>query len=309
MARTALSLLGIKGFDSGFYLPDSGQKIKSPSLTSGDAPLNKVNPAGLQNSNDDQAAKHSIAAKGNVTRLGLTGEKNACTEIVAEIPSKLLDNTQERGSIFDEDSSDNNSLRSQFARSPQASPTVSIKMEVVDPYLSQPLAPTTTHKTYGHSKDAPIILDEEVKRPEPSPLPRLVSESPLYFPPSPLDNGHEGQFSISTLPEVEPPPRPMRIRRDGVTALEWQVDEVLDSRIKRVGRIRSLEYLVKWKGYDESTWEPRENLIPGCDELVSVFHTKWKQEKPSMLMLARIKKLKRPGRPYKGSRKKARSHS
>ncbi|OJD27197.1 hypothetical protein ACJ73_01402 [Blastomyces percursus] len=301
-------MLKIKHFDP--KATKWGQKIKSPSLTSGDAPRNKVKPAGLQNSNDDQAAKHSIAAKRNITCLGLTGKKNAYTEIVAKIPSKLLDNTQERGSIFDEDSSDDNSLRSQFARSRQASPTVSIEMEVVEPYLSQPLAPIITDKTHRHSKDAPIILDKEVKRPEPSPLPRLVSESPLHFPPSPLDNnGHEGQFSTSTLPEVKPPPQPMRIRRDGVMALEWQVDEVLDSRIKRVGGILRLEYLVKWKGYDESTWEPSENLIPGCDELVSAFHTKWKQEKPSMLTLAAMKKLKRPGRPCKGSRKKMRTHS
>ncbi|OJD21176.1 hypothetical protein ACJ73_07487 [Blastomyces percursus] len=290
--------LKIKQFD--YKATKWGQKLESPSLISGDVPPNRVKPAGLQNNNDDQTAKHSITAKSDVTCLDLAGEESRCTETV---PSKLLDNAHGQGNIFNEDSSDDSSLQSLFASSRQTSPTVPIKMEVVEP------PPIITDTTEGQSKDAPIILDEEVERPEPSPLPRHVSESPLHFPPSPRDNSHEGQFSISILPEAGPSPRPIRTRRNGVTALEWQVDEVLDCRIKRAGKRRSLEYLVKWKGYDEPTWEPRENLIPGCDELVSVFHTKWKQEKPSKLTLAAMKKLKRPGRPCMGSRKKMRPHS
>jgi hypothetical protein len=42
------------------------------------------------------------------------------------------------------------------------------------------------------------------------------------------------------------PPPPVEIDRE----LEWQVDEVLDSRWTGRGRNRKLEYLVKWTGYD-----------------------------------------------------------
>lgn len=39
-----------------------------------------------------------------------------------------------------------------------------------------------------------------------------------------------------------------------------------------------IEYLLKWKGYDETqnTWEPKENLT--CDELMRVFEEKHKKK-------------------------------
>ena len=46
----------------------------------------------------------------------------------------------------------------------------------------------------------------------------------------------------------------------------WEVEQILDKRIRKVGRSRStqmkVEYLVKWKGFPshESTWEPQQNL-------------------------------------------------
>ena len=41
---------------------------------------------------------------------------------------------------------------------------------------------------------------------------------------------------------------------------EYEVEKIIDKRIKRGGQI---EYLVKWKNYDnpdDNTWEPADNL-------------------------------------------------
>jgi hypothetical protein len=64
---------------------------------------------------------------------------------------------------------------------------------------------------------------------------------------------------------VQPPPPPVEIEDD----VEWEVGEVLDSRIRH----RKLEYLVHWLGYGphERTWEPPEHLANAADA-VSEFH-------------------------------------
>jgi len=51
--------------------------------------------------------------------------------------------------------------------------------------------------------------------------------------------------------------------------LEYEVEDVLDSRIQRNG----LQYLVGWKGYgpEERTWEPAENL-ENAKEAIAAFH-------------------------------------
>uniref|UniRef100_A0AC34F410 Chromo domain-containing protein n=1 Tax=Panagrolaimus sp. ES5 TaxID=591445 RepID=A0AC34F410_9BILA len=46
---------------------------------------------------------------------------------------------------------------------------------------------------------------------------------------------------------------------------EFEVEKILDKK----GSGRSLQYLVKWKGYDETTWEPATNC--GCKELIIAF--------------------------------------
>jgi hypothetical protein len=50
------------------------------------------------------------------------------------------------------------------------------------------------------------------------------------------------------------------------------VEEILDSRRIR----RKLQYLVKWQGYPEPTWEPEEFFADV--QAVDVFHTRYPQK-------------------------------
>ena len=52
--------------------------------------------------------------------------------------------------------------------------------------------------------------------------------------------------------QLQPPPPPVEV--DGEE--EWLVDDILDARI----RYRKLQYLVKWTGYDQPTWEDATNV-------------------------------------------------
>ena len=54
---------------------------------------------------------------------------------------------------------------------------------------------------------------------------------------------------------------------------EWEVDNVLASR--RFGRNKTLQYLIKWKGFLEAhnSWEPKRNL-GNASQLVKEFHDK-----------------------------------
>jgi len=52
--------------------------------------------------------------------------------------------------------------------------------------------------------------------------------------------------------QITPPPLPVIVEEEE----EWEVEEILDSR-----RIRGrLQYLGKWRGYANLTWELEENL-------------------------------------------------
>ena len=63
-----------------------------------------------------------------------------------------------------------------------------------------------------------------------------------------------------------PPPLPELI--DGKE--EYEVKEILDSRLHQ-GRI---QFLVKWEGYDEPTWEPTTNLTTNAKETIAEFYKK-----------------------------------
>jgi len=57
-----------------------------------------------------------------------------------------------------------------------------------------------------------------------------------------------------------PPPLPVVVEGEE----EWDVEEILDS-----GRVRNrLQYLVRWRGYSDPTWEPEDYLaeVEAVDE-------------------------------------------
>ena len=69
--------------------------------------------------------------------------------------------------------------------------------------------------------------------------------------------------------EIPVPPQPIYLEEEDEA--EYEVEEVLDSRI----RWKRMEYLVKWKGYDAShnSWEPAPNL-EHAPKAVQHFHKK-----------------------------------
>lgn len=65
---------------------------------------------------------------------------------------------------------------------------------------------------------------------------------------------HEGSSSKPLSPELS--------IEDGLPY--YQVEHILATRVRRVGRKKVQEFLIKWLGYDDShnSWEPRANLTP-----------------------------------------------
>lgn len=72
--------------------------------------------------------------------------------------------------------------------------------------------------------------------------------------------------------QVQPPPPPIIIDDEP----EWEVEEILYSRF--VGR--TLQYLARWVGYDQPTWEPA-NLFANSPSAVKEFHTALPSQAPT----------------------------
>lgn len=61
---------------------------------------------------------------------------------------------------------------------------------------------------------------------------------------------------------------------------EWEVEKILDSRMKKVGRGSRRELLIKWVGFSDrhNTWEPEKN-VENAHDLLSQFDADY-PEKP-----------------------------
>jgi hypothetical protein len=76
------------------------------------------------------------------------------------------------------------------------------------------------------------------------------------------------RFHVDLLKRAEDDPLPSQIRDDTQPPPlfidgkpEYTIEEIKKARLKRVGRGSRREVLVKWKGYKEETWEPREEFL------------------------------------------------
>ena len=56
----------------------------------------------------------------------------------------------------------------------------------------------------------------------------------------------------------------------------WEVQEILASRIDKALKTKVVEYLILWSGFpeQEATWEPYENLQGTAEETLQTFHQK-----------------------------------
>ena len=76
-------------------------------------------------------------------------------------------------------------------------------------------------------------------------------------------------YNPSTIPDrIQGPPPPVVVDDE----LEWEVEEVLDSRPRR----RKLYYKVRWKNFPPSddSWQPASDLA-NHQELVHEFHSRY----------------------------------
>jgi len=65
--------------------------------------------------------------------------------------------------------------------------------------------------------------------------------------------------------QVTPPPLPVIVEGEDT----WEVEKILDSRRMR----GQLQYLVKWRGFADPTWEPEENLTKV--KAVDIYHKRY----------------------------------
>jgi hypothetical protein len=90
-------------------------------------------------------------------------------------------------------------------------------------------------------------------------LPWSMSAIHPVFHISKLRAYRDGSASFPSRP-VESTRPPAELIDTGEEA--WEVERVVDKRVRRYGRHQRVEYLVLWKGYPEweKTWEPEKNL-------------------------------------------------
>ena len=73
---------------------------------------------------------------------------------------------------------------------------------------------------------------------------------------------------------IQPPPPPITIDDE----LEYEIPEILDSKMDNRRRVCKLLYLVKWTGYEgtdeETSWLPA-NELGHASEIVTEFHTRY----------------------------------
>ena len=92
----------------------------------------------------------------------------------------------------------------------------------------------------------------------------------------------EPSIPNSILNRTQPPPPPITVDDKS----EYEISEILDSKLDNRRRVCKLLYLVKWSGYkgtdEETSWLPA-NELGHVSEIVTEFHTRY-PTKPGPLL-------------------------
>lgn len=77
---------------------------------------------------------------------------------------------------------------------------------------------------------------------------------------------------------IQAPPPPLRIEtKAGVSHAAWEVEEIKSSRRNWEEGGRE-EFEVKWRGFEDCTWEPAEVFSGGGEQILKEFQTKAKND-------------------------------
>lgn len=96
----------------------------------------------------------------------------------------------------------------------------------------------------------------------------FVLDIPVHWRLHPVFNVARLKPSRVDRTREHPPPPPQRSTANA--AAEYEVESI----IEHCGTVaRNLEYLIKWVGYREPTWEPLENLKGGSKEILRDYHS------------------------------------
>ena len=92
-------------------------------------------------------------------------------------------------------------------------------------------------------------------------LPRTWKKVHPVFNIIALKPAHEPVFDSQRAP---PPPPPVLVDNNE----EYEVEEIIDSRFHR----NKLQFLVKWVGYQDPTWQPETDVVGNADEAIETFY-------------------------------------
>ena len=92
-------------------------------------------------------------------------------------------------------------------------------------------------------------------------IPRTWRQVHPVFNVSMLKPAQDPAFDSQRQP---PPPPPVIVDEEE----EYEVEEILDSRLHR----GKLQYLVKWVGYNEPSWQPESDVTGNADEAIEDFY-------------------------------------
>jgi Chromo (CHRromatin Organisation MOdifier) domain len=92
-----------------------------------------------------------------------------------------------------------------------------------------------------------------------------VLDIPEHWRLHPVFNVSRLKLSKVDRTREHPPPPPLH----STATVEYEVKSICEHRGTTV---RDLEYLVKWIGYTEATWEPLENLRGSSNKLLGEYH-------------------------------------